>query len=201
MQANKVAVLGSIVLSSIILMTGFQMSSHNTYSVPFVKSANANSLEVDSSNEDPIKPVSFDQLSKKERKEVECLAKNIYYEAGFEPHNGQVAVAAVTMNRLMTGNYANTICGVVHQKTGSTYQFSWVGMKNRLSKINENVYNEILKLATSMYLNYDSSKDVTKGATFYHADYVNPGWRLQRVKKIGRHIFYRSKNDYAQLGN
>lgn len=200
MHANKIAIVGSVALSFVIMMTGVQMSSHNTYSVPFIKSANAYSLEVDSLKEAAVKEVSFDELSKKERKEVECLAKNIYYEAGFEPHNGKVAVASVTMNRVMTGNYADTICGVVHQKTGSTYQFSWVGMKNRLSKINESVYNEILELATSMYLNYDSSKDVTKGATFYHADYIHPRWKLQRVKKIGRHIFYRSKNDYAQLG-
>jgi spore germination cell wall hydrolase CwlJ-like protein len=27
-------------------------------------------------------------------------------------------------------------------------------------------------------------------ALYYHADYVNPGWRLPRIEKIGRHIFY-----------
>jgi spore germination cell wall hydrolase CwlJ-like protein len=29
-----------------------------------------------------------------------------------------------------------------------------------------------------------------KEALFYHADYVSPGWKLPRIDKIGRHIFY-----------
>lgn len=190
MRTNKIAILGAVMSSLMILTTAFQLSTHSTYSI-----ASTRQPEPVLSTE-----ISYDDLSKRDRKEIECLAKNIYFEAAAEPRSGWAAVASVTMNRLMTGNYAKTVCGVVYQKTGSTYQFSWVGMKNRLSKINQEVYNEIVEFATPMYLNYDSSKDVTKGATYYHADYVNPGWRLQRVKKIGRHIFYRSKTDYAQLG-
>jgi spore germination cell wall hydrolase CwlJ-like protein len=192
MHTNKIALLGALVLSIIIMMTGFQMSSYNVYHIPNLMSTNEEVV--------PSRAISFNQLSKKERREVECLANNIYYEAAFESRVGWMAVASVTMNRLLSGNYADTICGVVHQNNGRTYQFSWVGMKNKLSKINEDVYNEILKLATATYLNYDMSKDVTKGATYYHADYVNPGWRLERVKKIGRHIFYRSKRDSESLG-
>ena len=51
-------------------------------------------------------------------------------------------------------------------------------------------------MSTDMYLNFDRMKDVTNGATYYHADYVNPGWtKLQKEKQIGRHIFYKSKGD------
>jgi spore germination cell wall hydrolase CwlJ-like protein len=46
-----------------------------------------------------------------------------------------------------------------------------------------------------MIINFERMEDVTSGATYYHADYVSPGWRLERVDKIGRHIFYRSKRD------
>lgn len=193
MHTNKIALIGALVLSLIIMTTGFQMSSYNVYHLPNLVSSIEEVIV-------PSRTVSFNQLSKKERSEIECLANNIYYEAAFEPKVGWMAVASVTMNRLLSGNYADTVCGVVHQNNGRTYQFSWVGMKSRLSKINEDVYNEILKLATATYLNYDLSKDVTKGATYYHADYVNPGWRLERVKKIGRHIFYRSKRDSDSLG-
>jgi spore germination cell wall hydrolase CwlJ-like protein len=28
-------------------------------------------------------------------------------------------------------------------------------------------------------------------AMYYHADYVNPNWRREKIAKIGRHIFYR----------
>jgi len=58
------------------------------------------------------------------KKEMDCLAKNIYYEAGNQPIDGQTAVAQVTMNR-KNANFANSICGVVYQKTGDICQFSW----------------------------------------------------------------------------
>lgn len=188
MRSSNIAVFGAIMISLMILMTAIQMSSQSFYHVPFLNSNKAEQVE-------PARV-----LSKNERKEVECLAQNIYHEAVGEPRVGWLAVAFVTMNRFISGNYANSVCGVVYQKTGSTYQFSWVGMKKRLSSINEEVYNEILEVATATYLNYDPSWDVTKGATFYHADYVNPRWKHERVKKIGRHIFYRSKKDLESLG-
>ena len=191
MRKSQAAILGSIALSFLILMTGVKMSSHDIYYV-------SNTVVVDQETDKiklPVNAVSYTQLSKQDKKQVDCLAKNIYYEAAFEPHVGWLGVASVTMNRVLSGNYADSVCGVVYQKTGHTYQFSWVGMKNRLSKIDEELYNNILKVATVMYVSYDPSKDVTKGATFYHADYVNPRWNLERTKKIGRHIFYRSSKD------
>ena len=50
-------------------------------------------------------------------KEVECLARNIFYEAGSEPVEGKVAVGIVTINRSSDERYPQSICGVVHQKT------------------------------------------------------------------------------------
>ena len=35
-----------------------------------------------------------------------------------------------------------------------------------------------------------------KGALYYHADYVNPRWKLDKTTIIGRHIFYKPKEDY-----
>ena len=49
--------------------------------------------------------------------DIQCLARNIYYEAGSEPEEGKVAVGVVTINRANTPNYPSTICGVVKQKT------------------------------------------------------------------------------------
>ena len=57
------------------------------------------------------------------------------------------------------------------------------------------LYNEVRELAVDMVLNRDLKEDVTQGATYYHADYVNPQWKLEKVKKIGHHIFYRSRVD------
>jgi spore germination cell wall hydrolase CwlJ-like protein len=50
-------------------------------------------------------------------KDIDCLAKNIYYEAGGEPEEGKVAVAMVTINRVRDGRFGKTICSVVDQRT------------------------------------------------------------------------------------
>ena len=50
-------------------------------------------------------------------KDVDCLAKNIYYEAGSEPEEGKVAVAMVTINRVRDGRFGKSICLVVDQRT------------------------------------------------------------------------------------
>jgi spore germination cell wall hydrolase CwlJ-like protein len=50
-------------------------------------------------------------------KDVECLARNIYYEAGSEPEEGKVAVAMVTINRVRDGRFGQSICSVVDQRT------------------------------------------------------------------------------------
>jgi spore germination cell wall hydrolase CwlJ-like protein len=33
---------------------------------------------------------------------------------------------------------------------------------------------------------------------YYHADYVNPQWRLEKIGKIGTHIFYSEKPKTVQ---
>ena len=133
------------------------------------------------------------------QKQVTCLADNIYFEAAHEPLDGKKAVAFVTINRVQTGNYADTICDVVHQKTGTTCQFSWYCDKSftdrRLTVRSTSLYNEIRELATNIVVNFEKMTDVTNGATYYHADYVRPGWKLDKVDQIGRHIFYKRKGD------
>ena len=139
--------------------------------------------------------MSYQSLTKFERNQIDCLTENIYREAGHEPRIGWIAVAFVTMNRLSSGNYADSVCRVVYQKIGGVYQFSWVGHKN-LPKIDRNLYSKIREVATTVYIDYNASQDVTHGATYYHADYVHPRWsNLQKTKKIGTHIFYRSNKD------
>lgn len=141
----------------------------------------------------------YHSLSKDVQRQVTCLAENIYFEAAHEPIEGKKAVAFVTLNRVRTGNYANSICDVVYQKTGGTCQFSWYCDRKftdrRLTIKDSQLYNDIRELATHIVVNHDKIEDVTNGATYYHADYVNPGWKLDKVDKIGRHIFYKRKGD------
>jgi spore germination cell wall hydrolase CwlJ-like protein len=138
-------------------------------------------------------------LSKPLQKQIDCLAQNIYYEAGHESKEGQIAVAMVTLNRLSTGFYAHDICGVVKQKTNGTCQFSWVCVTGGLTNVHNLLYNDIRQLAVNVVMNYDVIRDNTHGATYYHADYVNPNWGLPKTTQIGRHIFYKHHRDVANI--
>ena len=58
-----------------------------------------------------------------------CLALNIYFEARNQPTSGQIAVAEVTLNRVASRNYPNTVCGVVHQGPISSW---WKKKHNKI---------------------------------------------------------------------
>lgn len=136
-------------------------------------------------------------MSADAKTQVECLAQNIYYEAGYEPEKGQVAVAFVTLNRVKSGHFEDDICGVVKQKFKGVCQFTWYceNTTRRLTGQAEMVYNDVRNLAVYVYANYDKLEDPSKGALFYHADYVNPRWKnMVRLTTIGRHIFYNRKD-------
>ena len=152
------------------------------------------------SGERPI-DVRYSQLTVDAKKQVDCLAENIYYEAGWEPQQGKVAVALVTLNRVQDPRYPKDICSVVKQKAKIEHigdkhvacQFSWF-CQNPGTPSNNAVYNQAKEVALYVYGNYERMKDITYGALYYHADYVNPRWRnLEKTTIIGRHIFYKEK--------
>ena len=148
----------------------------------------------------PIAPkIQLEDLAPFARQEVECLAQNMYFEAGAEPEKGQLAVAFVTHNRTQSGAFPDSYCGVVKQRVGAVCQFSWYcesrakAMIDRklLTVDNNSVYNKITDMALKFYLYPETFKDPTKGALFFHADYVKPGWNNMRyTTQIGRHLFY-----------
>lgn len=144
-------------------------------------------------HEDKILKIEYKHLTKEARKQIDCLAENIYYEAGWEPTDGRVAVALVTLNRVQDPRYPKDICSVVKQKVNSTCQFSWFceGKKHITSS---RLYEEAQNIALYVYANYENLTDITHGALFYHADYVNPRWKLDKTTVIGRHIFYKESD-------
>jgi N-acetylmuramoyl-L-alanine amidase len=142
---------------------------------------------------DRIIDVRYDQLTKDAKKQIDCLADNIYHEAGYEPDQGKVAVALVTMNRVQDPRYPKDICSVVKQKVNYTCQFTWF-CQDKYTNRQKTAYEESRDIALHVYANYEKIKDFTNGALFYHADYVNPHWRgLEKTTVIGRHIFYKEK--------
>jgi len=138
--------------------------------------------------------VSTITVSERER-QLECLSKNIYYEAGSEPFEGKVAVAQVTLNRVESGKFPSDVCKVVYQKNvfmeRVVCQFSWYCENaGKMKPIHGPNYTESVAAAKKVLLE-DFRLDGLKEALYYHADYVNPGWKKEKVAKIGRHIFYK----------
>jgi spore germination cell wall hydrolase CwlJ-like protein len=121
--------------------------------------------------------------------EQDCLANTIYFEAGNEPLEGQVAVAEVVLNRMNSGRYPGTICGVVLQPA----QFSYVrgGRIPRVDRTSED-WRRAVGIARMVQANA-TARLLPTDTLWYHADYVSPAWgpRLNRTTKIGLHIFYR----------
>jgi spore germination cell wall hydrolase CwlJ-like protein len=127
-------------------------------------------------------------------KSLDCLAMNVYREAGNEPFEGKVAVAQVTLNRVNSNKFPKDVCAVVYQKTRFTErvicQFSWYcDSKHRNRPVNDEAYEESYRVAKMVFLE-DFKLESIENALYYHADYVNPNWKLKRIAKIGTHIFY-----------
>ncbi len=130
-----------------------------------------------------------------------CLASNIYWEARNQSLEGKIAVAQVTLNRVESSNYPNTICGVVTQTryypSGNidlhSCQFSWYcdGLKDEPIETWGFSYEESFNLAI-MFLQ-ERPMDVTEGSTHYHSVKVEPYWsrELNKTTQIEEHIFYK----------
>ena len=126
--------------------------------------------------------------------EVECLAENIYFEARNQPWVGKVAIANVTLNRVDSDQFPNTICEVVKQTAKNICQFSWYCDGKSDTPFEYHEIEEARRIA--MFVLTSSYPDVTEGALWYHADYIkSPSWtkKLKGTVIINDHIFY-SKN-------
>lgn len=119
--------------------------------------------------------------------DLDCLSRNIYFEAGNQSSIGKLAVGLVVMNRVASKKYPDTICGVVNQRS----QFSWVDdgksdvpKNDNAWKVSQNLSRDILE-GKANFINFDD-------VMHYHADYVSPSWskRMQQVAQIDQHIFY-----------
>jgi len=161
---------------------------------------------------DYYKPLDFNRV-KYTMADAECLAKNIYFEAGVESTAGKLAVANVTINRTLNVNYPNTICGVVqegihyynvkkdkHFPVRDRCQFSWY-CDGLIDEPREGRTWDSAKVLAEIVLenHYDKALiDITDGATHYHANWMEkyPKWSHHKkvMASIDRHIFYKSKH-------
>jgi spore germination cell wall hydrolase CwlJ-like protein len=144
---------------------------------------------------DPDRPryvdlIDPDNLDREQR----CLAEAIYFEARSEPEEGQAAVAQVILNRVKSGLYPASICGVVyqnrHRHLACQFTFACEGKSLRITDASS--WGAAKRIAGEVLYGKTYLADVG-GATHYHADYVRPSWsrRLKKMDVIGRHIFYK----------
>lgn len=128
--------------------------------------------------------------------EQRCLAEAIYFEARSEPEEGQAAVAQVVLNRVMSGLYPASICGVVfqNQQRHNACQFSFACEGHALHVTETESWNQASRVAREVLEGAAYVSDVGD-ATHYHANYVRPRWarQLVRLDRIGRHVFYKLK--------
>lgn len=112
--------------------------------------------------------------------DLNLLARCVYAEARGEPYTGQVAVAAVVLNRVKSASFPNTIAGVIYQP----YAFTAVDD----GQINLTPNSTAYKAAQDALNGWDP----TYGCLYYY----NPAtatsswiWSRQTVVTIGKHVF------------
>jgi len=141
---------------------------------------------------------------------IECMALNIYHESRNQTLGGRLAVGYVTLNRVESNKYPDTICGVVKQAKINKWflerhnkkvparnkcQFSWYCDGKSDQPLESNAWEEAYLLAIHVINMYDVISDPTKGSIMYHSTKVNPYWTdaYKYQVTIDDHIFYGSK--------
>lgn len=114
------------------------------------------------------------------QQELDLLARTVYSEARGEPYEGQVAVAAVVLNRLHSSQFPNTISGVIFQPLA----FSPVADGSFWLTPDQTSYNAAIHALRGW--------DPSYGALyFYNPVTATSRWIFTRrtIRRIGRHVF------------
>jgi spore germination cell wall hydrolase CwlJ-like protein len=129
-------------------------------------------------------------------KQEKCLADAVYFEARGEAVRGQIAVAQVVMNRVFSGFYPTTVCGVVYQNANRhlACQFTFA-CDNVRDVVNEpDMWERAKKIAKATLDGQLWLPEVGK-STHYHAYWVHPSWvhEMKKMYRFGVHTFYRPR--------
>ncbi|MBR0827397.1 cell wall hydrolase [Bradyrhizobium manausense] len=143
----------------------------------------------------PAERLALDDKSR--AKSEKCLAEAVYFESRGEAVRGQIAVAQVVMNRVFSGKYPDTVCGVVYQNKYRhlACQFTFA-CDNNADVIREpDMWERAKKISKAMLDGQIWLPEVGK-STHYHAYWVRPSWvaEMKKMYKTGVHTFYRPRN-------
>ena len=136
-------------------------------------------------------------LDEKSRaKSEKCLAEAVYFESRGEAVRGQMAVAQVVMNRVFSGKYPDTVCGVVYQNKYRhlACQFTFACDNNPDVIREPDMWERARKIAKATLDGQIWLAEVGK-STHYHAYWVRPSWvaEMKKMYKFGVHTFYRPR--------
>jgi spore germination cell wall hydrolase CwlJ-like protein len=129
-------------------------------------------------------------------KAEKCLTDAIYFEARGEVVNGQIAVAQVVLNRVFSGFYPSTVCGVVyqnsHRRLACQFTFACDGIPDRVTE--PEAWERAKNIARDTLDGKLWLGQVGK-STHYHAYWVRPSWvgEMMKLHKLGVHTFYRPR--------
>ncbi len=119
-----------------------------------------------------------------------CLACNLYFEARGEEETGIIAVATVTLNRVKSGEYPNSICEVVWQK----WQFSWTNDGRPDQVYSSKVWIAVVEI-TRQVMDEKITSTLDDDVLWYHRYDIKPksGWseNLIVAARIGEHMFFK----------
>jgi hypothetical protein len=153
--------------------------------------------EVTGEHQRPMTPAERLGLDEEGRaKSEKCLAEAIYFEARGEAVRGQMAVAQVVLNRVFSGKYPNTVCGVVYQNANRRlhcqFTFACDGIPDIVREAD--MWERAKTIAAEMLDGKLWLPEVGK-ATHYHAYWVHPGWvrEMTKMHRLGVHTFYRPR--------
>jgi len=153
--------------------------------------------EVTGEDQRPMSPAERLGLDDEGRaKSEKCLAEAIYFEARGEAVRGQMAVAQVVLNRVFSGKYPNTVCGVVyqnaHRRLHCQFTFACDGIPDIVRE--PDMWERAKSIAAEMLDGKLWLPEVGK-ATHYHAYWVHPGWvrEMTKMHRLGVHTFYRPR--------
>jgi hypothetical protein len=153
--------------------------------------------EVTGEGHRPKSPAERLGLDGKARARAEkCLANAVYFEARGEPVRGQIAVAQVVMNRVFSGYYPGTVCGVVYQNANRhlacQFTFACDGIPDVVRE--PDAWTRATQIATATLDGRLWLAEIGK-ATHYHAYWVHPAWArtMHKLYRIGVHTFYRPR--------
>ncbi len=141
-----------------------------------------------------------DEWSEGDKKEIEWLAKAIYFEARNQSIEGQIAVAKVILNRVDDPRWPKTVQAVVRQGEEKPFACQFSFMCNGLKEViaNQGAWDLATLLAENIYSAWKDKEDMGK-AHSYRANYTKNKKALEWFAKfeqkaaIGTHLFYGDK--------